>query len=376
MKKICHLTSVHPRYDTRIFVKECGSLAESGYDVNLVVADGLGDELRRNVRFYDVGKPKNRLNRFWTVTDDIYKKALELNADVYHLHDPELIPIGVKLKRHGKKVVFDAHEDVPKQILSKTYINKPARVLLSQGFSVYERWACAKFDAVVAATPFIEKKYLEINPRTINVSNFPILGELSGGPVNWLGKESQVCYVGGISLSRGIKEIVAAMEVVKADVRLQIAGVFPNEGNILSVKQQPGWESVDELGFLDRDAVRSVLERSIAGLVTLHPLINYQDALPIKMFEYMSAGLPVIASKFPLWESIVQGHKCGICVDPLRPSEIAHAIDYLITNPEEAKKMGENGQKAVEDIYNWQKEKLKLIDLYKSLLSTQPLGSM
>ena len=130
----------------------------------------------------------------------------------------------------------------------------------------------------------------------------------------------------------------------------------------------PSWEKIDALGYLDRKAVRDVLARSMAGLVTLHPIVNYIDALPVKMFEYMVAGIPVIASNFPLWREIIEGNKCGLCVDPLNPSEIAKAIDYILTHPEEAQRMGENGLKAVKEQYNWSVEEKKLLALYEQLL--------
>ena len=120
-------------------------------------------------------------------------------------------------------------------------------------------------------------------------------------------------------------------------------------------------------GFLNRHEVNAVLAKSRAGLVTLHPIINYIDALPVKMFEYMAAGIPVIASNFPLWREIIEGNKCGLCVDPMNSKEIGKAIKYLKDNPKEAEDMGKNGRKAVEDKYNWPLEEKKLLDLYKRL---------
>jgi glycosyltransferase involved in cell wall biosynthesis len=121
------------------------------------------------------------------------------------------------------------------------------------------------------------------------------------------------------------------------------------------------------LGVLDRRGVAEVLGRSVAGLVTLHPLVNYLDALPIKMFEYMSAGIPVIASDFVLWREIVQDGGCGLCVDPLKPNEIANAIDYLVTHPDEARRLGQNGRRAVVERYNWTVEEGKLLAFYGRL---------
>lgn len=366
--KICHLTSVHSRFDIRIFLKECCSLSRANYDVFLIVADGKGDEVKEGISIHDVGAARGRLDRIHNITKRIFEKALTIEASIYHFHDPELIPIGLKLKRLGKNVIFDSHEDVPKQLLGKPYLNKPSRLILSRVIDIYERWACKQLDAVVAATPFIKKKFLEINRTVIDINNFPMWGELSS-PIGWENKLNKVCYVGGISAIRGAREIVRAMEYVASATSLDLAGQFAEKEIEDEVRAYPGWSRINAHGFIDRSGVRDILASCVAGIVTFHPVPNHLDAQPNKMFEYMSAGVPVIASNFPLWREIIEGNDCGLCVDPLDPRSIAHAIDFLVRNPDQAARMGDNGRKAVQERYNWDAEEKKLLLLYKQLLT-------
>lgn len=365
-----HLTSVHPRYDIRILTKQCRSLAASGYLVSLVVADGDGDETdtEKAVSIYDIGGSKGRLDRIRNAPHKVYRKALELDGDIYHLHDPELIPIGLKLKKLGKVVIFDSHEDIPKQILAKSYLNFPSKWLLSKVFSLYERWACNKFDAVISATPFIREKFEFIGISSVEINNYPILGDFVKSSGERREKKLQVTYVGGIERIRGVQEIVQAISLVRPDIRFILAGTFSDDGFEREVTSELGWRRTDYRGWLGRTCVSDLLNESMAGLVTLHPLTNYLDALPVKMFEYMAAGLPVISSDFPLWNRIIEGNKCGLCVNPLSPTAIAEAIEFVLTNPTEAEQMGANGRRAVREQYNWDLEKVKLVKLYEDLL--------
>lgn len=361
--KVAHLTSAHPRGDMRIFAKQCRTLAAHGHEVTLVVADGEGDEVREGVRITDVGRLSGRLRRMAVTTRRVYRRALALDADIYQLHDPELLPVGLALKRRGKKVVFDSHEDVARQLLSKPYLGPVAARIASLAFSLVERHACARFDGLLAATPCIRDHLLQIHPITVDVNNFPLVDELAS-PTAWDDRRPDVCYVGGIGAIRGIRELVQAGQLLRSGARINLAGRFSEPAVAAEVRANPGWARFNDHGVLDRAGVRAMMARSLAGIVTFHRLPNHLDSHPTKMFEYMSAGIPVIASDFPLWRDIIEGNGCGICVDPADPAAIAAAIDYLATHPERARSMGENGRRAVVDKYNWAVEADRLIDFY------------
>ena len=361
--KVCHITTVHTRYDVRIFHKECKSLSKH-YSVYLIVADGLGDEEKDNVHIVDIGlRQSSRLKRARIDSQKALIKALELNCELYHFHDPELIKVGLKLKRKAKKVIYDSHEDLPRQIYGKPYINKQLKPIVSKLIEWQENKAAKRFDCIFTATPFIRDRFLKINKNAIDINNYPIIGELFQ---NSIIKRNVFCYTGGITRERGIIYLVKAL--INNNFRLIIAGPLSSNTYLEEMKNNKEWKQVDFLGLVDREKVGEIMSSSIAGLVTFLPLPNHVNAQPNKIFEYMSAGIAVIASNFPLWKEIVEDNKCGICVDPMNVDEISKAMMYLADNLEVARKMGETGQKIVKEKFNWLIEEKKIFKEYDNLL--------
>jgi glycosyltransferase involved in cell wall biosynthesis len=361
--KICILTSVHSPFDVRIFRKEAKSLVKAGYDVTLI-AQHDGDEVIDDIKVVALPKPRNRLLRMTKTVWQTYRAARKIKADIYHFHDPELIPFGLLLKLQGKSVIYDVHEDVPQQNLSKPYIPVRFRKPISALIESLEAFSARRFDAVVTATPFINERFLKLGAQAVNVNNYPLLSELFTIKKRWDKKEEVVFYVGGISRIRGAFEMVEA--IGKTGHGLLLAGTFES-GIERELKKMPGWRRVEVLGFVDRDAVRNIATRAMGGLVLFHPEPNHINAQPNKLFEYMSAGLPVIASNFPLWRDMVEGNNCGLCVDPMNPTEIAGAIKRIIEYPNESEQMGRNGWKVVNEKYNWGIEEKKLLSVYQKL---------
>jgi glycosyltransferase involved in cell wall biosynthesis len=361
--KITHLTSAHPRYDTRIFLKECTSLSKK-YEVNLIVADGLGEEKKNNINIYDVNKLNGRFSRIFFTTKKVFQKAIELDSDIYHLHDPELIFVGLKLKKMGKIVIFDAHEDLPKQILAKHYLGNMSKKIISFVIGKLEILILKKFDFIISATPIIRDKFLNNHIQSIDINNFPIIDELIEINPNF--HTSTICYVGLLYETRGIREIIQAIE--NLDVKLILAGKFFDKEFENEIRALKGWKKVDFRGFVNREELKEIFKNSLAGLVTLHPTPSYIEAYPVKMFEYMSAGIAVIASNFPLYIDFVEVNKCGLCVNPLDVLEITKQIEFIIEYPNMTKSMGQNGKRIVSNYYNWDNEEKKLINTYMDLL--------
>ncbi|MFN5317622.1 MAG: glycosyltransferase family 4 protein [Bacteroidia bacterium] len=362
--KVCHLTTVHSWNDVRIFEKECVSAAQAGYDVTIIALDAP-EGVHQGVKVLTVsGQKSRRLSRMFNSVDRVLKKALEQDADIYHFHDPELLRISNRLLKAGKKVIYDAHEDVPRQLLDKTWIKPIFRKWLSTIFEHYENYQAQKLSAIIAATPHIENRFNKINSCVRNVNNFPVLSVIPHQP-DWSKRTPTLAYIGGISITRGIFHLVESLPI--HGYKLHLAGIYLPQSLRDELAVMDGWSYVTEAGYVNREGIAHILGSSKIGMVTLLPTKAYIDSLPIKMFEYMAAGMPVIASDFPLWREIIERHKCGICVDPQNPQAIADAVSYLMEHETEAIEMGENGRKASLEFYNWDNEAQKLIALYQSL---------
>lgn len=348
------MTSAHGPGDIRIFYKECVSLARADYDVWLVER---GESYEKDgVHVIGVGDiPGNRFQRMSKGAKAVYVHALKLNADIYHLHDPELFPYALKLKRLGKKVIFDSHEDVPGQIRDKKWLPKQMRRIVSVAYQAYETHIVRKLDAVVAATPHIANKFNNRASKTVTVNNFPKLDDIIFHTTSFSDRESLVCYAGNISEDRG--ETLMKKAIKNVPGKLIIAGEHEKKVE----------ENIEYIGKIDRKGINELYGKAVLGLCILRPIENYYYSQPIKMYEYMAAGIPFVCSDFPGWRKVAEESKGGICVDPNNIDEITRAINCLLNDRVKAQMMGKMGHDYVINNCTWDNEEKKLIGLYNGL---------
>lgn len=364
--KVCNVSTVHPRHDTRIFHKQSISLKKRNFDVLFCVADGKGDSVDEGISIRDIGAYRVRFQRMLKAPFRMFRELLSIKADIFVFHDAELLPLALAMKLVSKaRIVYDSHESYRDLILHKEYIKPRYAKLLSKAFGLLEDFVVKRLDFVFSATKHIDAQF-DLSDRTAVLYNYPKLSEWDKMPSRVNDAScAEIVYIGSITAERGISYLLQAIEPL--DCLLHLAGNYEPESFKEKLQAQPGWSKVREYGYIDRSKVLQIISRSVAGLILVQRLPNYIESLSTKMFEYMAGGIAVIAPDFPIYKAIIEQNQCGICVDPANIDQIRAAISYLIANPAEARKMGDNGIRLTKEVYNWESQETLLETIYTKL---------
>ena len=357
-KEICHCSIQHRLDDSRIFYKECISLAKAGYNVTYIAKPAVSDKFN-GCFYFGVNLLKfssdNRLyNHFY-----LFMTLIKRRMKVVHFHDPELIIMGLFLKIMGKKVVYDVHENVRQDMLYKMWLRPELRYLLSKASIFLELIASVAFDGIVSATPEIAKNFRNRNNYVIR--NFPRL-ENQERLVECKRNKSTIIYVGALSESRGIKELIIAAEHLKGIAELWLLGRWYNEAFKLECEKMAGFHNTKYLGVVNHEKVTKILSEAKIGLCTLHPIDTFKDSYPIKVFEYMQNGLPVLMSNFEMWRQLF-GDVCEY-IDPMNPFELVEKVKAMLTDQARLEEMSAKGKTVIKESFNWDTESKKLEELY------------
>lgn len=371
MSRIVHLTTVHWAHDIRILRKECATLAAAGHEVFLVAQHDRDEEID-GVKVLGMPSPSGRRERMTRSTRAAVGRACGLAPAVCHLHDPELLAWLPQIRRSVPHVVYDMHEDLPRQLLTKDWIPRGLRKATSLAAHAVERVTLTGMPVVAAEDSYVARRPWLRNVRVVR--NYPRLDHLSGIPLTEVSGVPLVGYLGTVTEDRGCLEVVAALGILAAEsFRVGFECVGPVDPGLKArVETMACARGVSPLRLRGRVEAREgwgLMAGCRLGLALLHPDPNYVDSQPTKVFEYMALGLPVIVSDFPLYRAIVERHDCGVAVAPTDPAAIAAAIRSLIEDPERCRRMGDNGRRAVQATYSWDAEARTLLDLYEELLS-------
>lgn len=368
--RVVHVTSVHQAGDTRIFLKECVTLARAGYDVHLVAPGTPGTvQNRMGVKVHGISSEISRARRMiWTGRRAV-SIALALKPDVLHLHDPELLLHVIMARHRCRRIVFDMHEDLPKAILSKSWLPSALRKPLAAVARHAERMLLGGIDVVFAEDSYIEgREWVE---HHVTIRNLPIAARLCS-VVTTPATPAKLGYLGSVTPTRGcltILHVLAELDARGVETGLECIGPSPGEVETETTRLAGllRLENVTFYGYMPADQGYDVLARCSIGLALLHPVPNYISSYPTKMFEYMALGIPVVASDFPLYRTIIEDTGAGVVVDPLDVHAIAEVIASLLADPERCREMGRRGREAVRTRYSWEGEAGRLTDLYADL---------
>lgn len=370
--KICHITTAHDSDDVRIFRKECVYLAKNPeFDVYLIAPGNSRQE--ENVNVIGIGeRPSNRLKRMFFFTKKALECAISLDADLYHFHDPELLNVGLRLKRMGKAVVFDSHEITSEQIKIKSYIPRVLRNMISKLYFHKETNVASAIDAVIVPCLYEGKNWFDNrSKRTVFVDNLPILNNETVPNYNFENSIYDLCTFGSLSPERGITQLLEARKI--ANATLVLGGDFSTKEYKTMLEKHGLLKNVNYVGYCKPEDVKGYYRISKIGMSTILPVGQYVKAwnLPTKVYEFMSMGMPVILSKTPYVEQMLKEFRFGIAVDTNDPKEIANAIKYFLDNPEIAYRYGKEARRAVEEKYNWDIEVIKIMNLYNQIFRNE-----
>lgn len=362
--KVCHISTVHPETDIRIFFKECMSLKNKYDEVYLIVSSDK-DKIINGINILALPCKGGRAYRFFVKKFIAFKRALKLNADIYHFHDPELLFTGLLLKLHGKKVIYDVHEDVPLQILNKSWLGPLwMRKMISGIFNFFEKGISSKLDGVVTVTQEIGEKFSKCK-RVCIVRNLPVVEAIkNAGPVKRDDDHAVMIYVGELTQIRGIKELIKALDLLHGRARLWLLGDWETQKLCDECKSMNGWKYAVYYGRKKPEEVYGYLKSADIGMCTLYPRKNYLMSLPIKAFEYIACGLPIIMSDFPYWRKNFNDH--AVFVNPEKPQEIADAVNNIINSSDFKKR-----DKKCSFEFSWEEESKKLIKLYDEIINNR-----
>lgn len=364
--KTLHLAPAHATFDTRVFLKECRTLAAAGHEVVLAVRHDRA-EVVDGVRIVPLPAWPNRLARFVGNPWRCLRVARRERPDVVHLHDAEVLLVGTLLALLGWTVVLDSHEDYPRLARDRSWIPRPLRRVASAAVTLVERLATPPLAAVISAEDEGARRFR--HPRVRVIRNHVLADEFGDddGRV-WADRERRLVYVGAITPERGAVEMVDCLERLDDDVRLSLLGTIGVPALSDRLRARPTWTRVDAPGFADRATVAAELARSRAAFVLWHPTSKHAEgAVPVKLFEYLAAGVPVVASDFPEIRAVVEAADAGLLVDPLDGDAVAAAVRTLLADDESAAAMGKRGREYVLAHHTWEAQAPILLDLYADL---------
>ena len=373
MKHICFLTSAFGREDSLMVIRQGVSLVQAGYKVSYLLCDGLPTETRYGIEMISVAKQKSSTKDRVKSDCAALKRYLLKNdytADVFQISELILIPLGLWLKKKGKKVVFNLREYYP-EYYALRFNNKMLHATVRLVLEKYFKYSMIRFDGLFNCMPEMSDYIRKVMPCRYfeDVANYPIVNkDFSLSFEDYCKRDNIISYFGTIYNISCQEEFLEAIEKIP-DVKYLLAGVMNDEYKA-KLMAKGGWSKVIFKNGFTREELPNIINCSLMGNVmkdfkkTETPDGSYSI---IKIFESMEAAIPIILAKVPLYEGLVKKYHCGICCDPHNVDEIREAVQYLLVHKKEAYEMGQNGRKAVIEEFSWDKIEKKYVGVFNEL---------
>lgn len=376
---ICIATSIHPDYDARVF-RHARSMAEMGYDVDLVCPWNPSDyPLPPGLRLVPFRRVSRRLARPFLIPARMLPLLLARPYRLYHFHDIDILPMFAVLKLLLRRpVVYDCHENYADEMLYRAYRGLPTWLRPVLAFLVRwtERLAAGVIRDVVTVVPRQSETFPASWFRAVMVRNFAERS-LERGRIDDYTTRAPACitiasqYVanGAVFVLDVAREVLAR----RPDVRFYSVDRFGTDvalrARVVEAAGSP--ELSGRFSLLPNvrpPDIMTNLNKATIGLALDFPVPARVGALPIKLFEYMAAGLPIVAADLPNIRQFVEATGCGVLVEPGNARAFADAIVRLVDDPELARAMGQRGLNAFRSRYNWESEVGGVDTMYRRLL--------
>ena len=390
MPRVCMITTNHSPFDDRIFYKEAISLKNAGYDVCVVGrTNSMIKEEAHGIRVVGLkkGEGLKSIPILWKAVADESSKA---DASIYHCHEPESFLIALYLMFFkGKKIIYDVHEYYVDALAELMHLPiKTFLVFLLNFFILYliEPFFCQYASAIITADEGIAQRYRKFNDNVTSIFNFPVAELFNQDNYERIkerfGDSFVVVYVGGLSEERGILDAIKAVHKASMEqprIKLLLIGSFMSkdfeETCLKYVKLNELQDNVEFLGYMPHDDVPKYIKASDVGIALFHPTKRFmKTSYPIKLFEYMICGKPIIVSDFPAMKKVVDDARCGIFVDPTDVDDVSRAMVYATGHPDDLEAMGNRGTEAIKEKYNWRTMEKVLLDVYEKICPIRSLA--
>ena len=373
--KVCIITTVHNAFDVRIFHKEAKSLQKAGFQISLIGIHSQ-DETVEGIYVIALRSIQSKILRMAILPIQALRLALRERASIYHIHDPELLLVGLLLKLLTRKaVIYDVHEDFPSTMFAREWIPDVLQPVLSKLIDLLELHISKLFDGVITADPAVAQRFSRFHNEVTILYNVPSRGLVNKPPKALSERKRTLIHIGSISRSRGIWFLLDVIdELFRMEIEFQL-DFYVNTSSweiMMDFADQIAKHGLSSYVSINKAMPYPELLKELrqyhVGLIPFLDMEKFRKNIATKMFDYMACGLAIVASDLPPQRLVIEATECGKLIEPEDPQAFARAIKDLLVNSEEVNRMGNNGWSAIQRQYNWEEEEKKMFKLYKDLL--------